>query len=258
VAVAASPPDASLLALLATGALVMRGAGCTINDMWDADLDRHVARTMDRPLASGQVSMYQATAFLGVQLLAGCTVLVSLPHASTCFYWGCASLPLVAIYPATKRWFPYPQLILGLTINWGAIMGYVAVHGSVDPYIILPLYGSGVTWTLVYDTIYAHQDKQDDTKLGLHSTALTFGDQKDILYALAAVTSLQWAMVGYQADVVLIPFGLGVALATSHLFWQVRTADLNDPPNLAERFRSNSTVGAIMFAAIAAGKYFAL
>lgn len=235
----------------------MRGAGCTINDLWDADLDRQVARTTSRPLASGQISVGQATAFLSVQLLGGLVVLLSLPHPTYCFYWGCASLPLVAIYPATKRFFPYPQLILGLTMNWGAIMGWAAVHGSIDPSIVIPLYGSGVTWTLVYDTLYAHQDKRDDKKLGLQSTALTFGDQKKMLYALASATSLQWAMVGYQVELAAIPYGLGMALATYHLFWQIQTSDLNDPHNLAERFRSNSTVGAIMFAAISAGNYFA-
>lgn len=109
----------------------------------------------------------------------------------------------------------------------------------------------------MYDTIYAHQDKADDKKLGLQSTALTFGDEKTILYALAVLTSLQWGIVGYQADLAPVPYGLGLGAATSHLLWQVRTADLDNPHNLAERFRSNSTVGGIMFGAIAVGNYVA-
>lgn len=255
----ASPtiPDISTLALFGTGAFVMRGAGCTINDLWDRDLDRSVARTRSRPLASGVVSVESAVAFLAVQLSMGLGVLLSLPHTLYCFQWGCASLPLVLIYPATKRFFPYPQLVLGLTINWGAIMGWAAVHGSIDPAIVVPLYGSGVTWTLLYDTLYAHQDKEDDKKLGLQSTALTFGDGKAVLYALAATTSLQWGIVGYQAELAVVPYGLGVVAATSHLVWQIKTADLDNPHNLAERFRSNSTVGGLMFGALAAGNYFA-
>jgi 4-hydroxybenzoate polyprenyltransferase len=255
---AATVPDPSLLALFATGAFIMRGAGCTINDLWDQDVDRQVTRTMDRPLASGQVTVSNATAFLAGQLLAGLLVLVSLPHPQYCFGWGLASLPLVAVYPATKRFFRYPQLILGLTINWGAIMGWAAVHGSMDPSVIVPLYTSGVTWTLLYDTFYAHQDKRDDRALGLHSTALSFGEnQKRTLYGLAAITALQWSVVGYQADLAVIPYGLGVTVAAGHLLWQVNTANLDDPINLATRFRSNATVGGIMFAALVAGKYFA-
>jgi 4-hydroxybenzoate polyprenyltransferase len=255
---AATLPDPSLLALFATGAFIMRGAGCTVNDLWDQDVDRQVARTRDRPLASGQVTVPNATAFLASQLLAGLLVLVSLPHPQYCFGWGLASLPLVAVYPATKRFFRYPQLILGLTINWGAIMGWAAVHGSMDPSVIVPLYTSGVTWTLLYDTLYAHQDKRDDRALGLHSTALSFGDnQKSTLYGLAAITAMQWSVVGYQADLAVLPYGLGVTVAAGHLLWQVNTANFDDPVNLATRFRSNATVGGIMFAALVAGKYFA-
>jgi 4-hydroxybenzoate polyprenyltransferase len=252
-------PDLSLLALFGVGAIVMRGAGCTINDMWDADLDRSVARTQSRPLAAGDVTMTQATAFLAAQLSVGLAVLLSLPHTAYCFYWGCASLPLVALYPATKRFFPYPQAVLGLTFNWGAILGWAAVHGSIDWSVVAPLYGSGITWTIVYDTLYAHQDKKDDAKLQLQSTALTFGSdetrQRTILHGLAALTYAQWLVVGHAPDLALFPCALGATAAYSHLVWQIQTADFNNPHNLAERFRSNNVTGAVLFTALTAGTF---
>jgi len=259
--VAGSLPDFYLLSLFSVGAFTMRGAGCTINDLWDRDLDKSVARTASRPLAAGDITTRDAIGFLALQLSVGLGVLLSLPNTWYCFQLGCLSLPFVAIYPATKRFFPYPQAVLGLTFNWGALMGFAAIHGYLDYSIIAPLYFSGVTWTIVYDTIYAHQDKKDDAKLKLQSTALTFGEsedrQKKILNGLAALTWLQWLLVGYQADLALPLFFTGSTVAYGHLLWQIKTAELNNPQNLAERFRSNSTVGAILFASLAAGKYFA-
>lgn len=237
----------------------MRGAGCTINDMWDRDLDKAVARTASRPLAAGEISTSQATAFLVAQLTAGLAVLLSLPHTWYCFQWGCLSLPLVALYPTTKRFFPYPQAILGLTFNWGAIMGWAAVYGSMDWSIIAPLYGAGVTWTVLYDTLYAHQDKEDDAKLNLQSTALTFGNDDEshrrILHGLAAATYGQWLLSGWNAELALLPFSIGTTIAYSHLVWQIKTADFSNPHNLADRFRSNSKTGAIIFCSLTAGTY---
>jgi 4-hydroxybenzoate polyprenyltransferase len=249
-------PDLKLCALFATGAFVMRGAGCTINDMWDANFDREVERTRSRPLASGALNYRQATAWLGLQLAVGLGVLVSLPHVETCFLWGVASLPLVATYPLMKRYTDYPQLVLGMTFNWGAIMGWVAVRGEVDWSVVGPLYASGVSWTLVYDTLYAHQDKKDDAKLGLKSTALTFGENtKPILSALAAATWAGWMAAGYNCG-----FGIetpyyyvGCSVAAAHLLWQVQSADLSNAENLAYRFRSNNLVGWIIFGSCALG-----
>jgi 4-hydroxybenzoate polyprenyltransferase len=239
----------------------MRGAGCTINDLWDRDIDAQVARTSSRPLANGDLTVPQAIGFLGVQLSTGLVVLLSLPHTWYCFQWGAASLPLVVAYPAMKRFFPYPQLVLGLTFNWGAWMGWAAVNGSMEWSVIAPLYVSGVAWTLVYDTIYAHQDKDEDAELGLQSTALTFGSdeqgQKQIFHALAAASWLQWLWVGHQLDVATVHYA-GVTAAYGHLIWQIETADFQDPHNLAARFRSNSVVGALVFGSIAAGRYFAV
>jgi 4-hydroxybenzoate polyprenyltransferase len=252
-------PDPTILGLFAAGAFIMRGAGCTINDLWDQDIDRHVARTANRPLAAGDVTTSQAMGFLALQLTAGLGILLSLPHWQYCLLWGASSLPLVIAYPLMKRYTDYPQLVLGLTFNWGTWMGWAATHGTMDYSIITPLYLSGVTWTLVYDTLYANQDKVDDAKLGLKSTALTFGSNdaqhKAILQGLAALTYVQWFVVGYNCpDVSLVPYGVGISLAYSHLIWQIQTAELDNPQNLAERFRSNTQVGAIIFGSILAGK----
>ena len=267
-------PDPKLLGLFTVGAFVMRGAGCTINDLWDRDLDSQVARTKTRPLAAGILNPTQAVSWLALQLSVGLGVLVSLPHTEYCFWWGASSLPLVVAYPLMKRFFDYPQLVLGLCFNWGAFMGWAATHGSMNYSVILPLYASGVAWTIGYDTLYAHQDKEDDAKLGLRSTAITFGKlgnndeeiddesrHKRALYGLAGVTYASWMLAGYNdfagTEASWTPLGaysLGVTGAYAHLLWQIQTADLNDPHNLAERFRSNAKVGGIVFGSILAGK----
>ena len=255
----ASPPlpqTAHLMGLFTAGAFVMRGAGCTINDLWDQDFDKRVERTLQRPLANGDVTTNQAIQFLALQLGTGLVILTSFPNTVYTFWWGAASLPLVVIYPLAKRFTNWPQLVLGLTFNWGAWMGWATTYGSMDYSICAPLYGSGVTWTLVYDTLYAHQDKKDDKALGLKSTALTFGaddgKNKQVMYGFATLTWLQWLAVGYTADLSTIYY-VGSSAAYSHLLWQVHTADLNNPQNLADRFRSNATVGALLFGSIVGG-----
>lgn len=257
--------DPKLLVLFATGSFLMRGAGCTINDMWDCKFDKKVERTATRPLASGALSYKQATAFLGLQLTGGLGVLLSFPreHLEYCFWLGSASLPLVAAYPLMKRYTNWPQLVLGMTFNWGALMGWAATHGTLDALdglsVVLPLYGGSIAWTLVYDTLYAHQDKKDDAKLGLKSTALYFGENtKPILCGFSALATGNWLLAGYNVGYTDPYFYIGCGAAGSHLFWQVLSADLNNPKNLAERFKSNSTVGAIMFVSCMAGNYGAL
>ena len=167
-------PDPTLLGLFGVGSFLLRGAGCTINDLWDRDIDKLVARTRNRPIASGAISPTRAVAFLGAQLTLGLGVLLQLNEFSVAL--GAASLPLVAAYPLMKRVTNWPQAFLGLTFNWGALLGWAAAHGSLDLPATLPLYASGVCWTLLYDTVYAHQDKGDDVKVGVKSTALHFGD----------------------------------------------------------------------------------
>lgn len=158
IALAAAPgcaPDAALLALFATGAFVMRGAGCTINDMWDREIDRQVERTRERPLASGELTQLDALVFLAAQLGVGAQVLLQLNGYSIGL--GAASLGLVVVYPLMKRVTYWPQLVLGAAFNWGALLGWAAVHGEVLWSACAPLYAAGVCWTIVYDTIYAHQ-----------------------------------------------------------------------------------------------------
>ena len=245
-------PDVSLVALFGIGAFVMRGAGCTINDMWDRKYDAKVQRTIHRPLASGQITPFQALVFLGGQLSCGLGVLLQLNNYSIAL--GAASLGLVIIYPAMKRFTNFPQLILGLTFNWGALLGWSAVHGTCDWSIVLPLYCSGVMWTLMYDTLYAHQDKDDDKKIGLKSTALYFGNESSraALLSFAGCSTVALGYSGYMCDMNW-PFYCGVAVASSHMAWQVMTADWDCRMNLNERFVSNNHVGAIIMSGILAG-----
>eukprot|EP00949_MAST-11_sp_MAST-11-sp1_P000499 g499.t1 len=230
----------------------MRGAGCTINDMWDRKFDASVARTLNRPLASGRVSPFAALCFLGAQLTAGLGVLLQLNNYSIAL--GASSLGLVALYPLAKRYVALPQVVLGLTFNWGALLGWAAVHGSCDWAAVLPLYGACISWTMIYDTLYAHQDKDDDAKLGLRSSALTFGgNTKPWLYGFAATNAALLSVAGDAAGLAW-PFYASVAAATGHLGWQISTADLNDRVNLNTRFVSNTKVGGIIMAGIVAGK----
>ncbi|GER56848.1 4-hydroxybenzoate octaprenyltransferase [Striga asiatica] len=177
ITMAAAPgslPDVKMMMLFGTGALLLRGAGCTVNDLLDRDIDTKVERTRLRPIASGVLSPFQGTCFLGFQLILGLGILLQLNNFSRVL--GASSLLLVFSYPLMKRLTFWPQAYLGLTFNWGALLGWAAVKGSLDPTVVLPLYASGVFWTLIYDTIYAHQDKEDDVKVGVKSTALRFGD----------------------------------------------------------------------------------
>uniref|UniRef100_V5EQK8 4-hydroxybenzoate polyprenyltransferase, mitochondrial n=1 Tax=Kalmanozyma brasiliensis (strain GHG001) TaxID=1365824 RepID=V5EQK8_KALBG len=187
--------------LFGVGAIVMRGAGCTINDMWDVKMDRMVERTKTRPLAAGDVTQFQALCFLGVQLSAGLAVLVNLNLYSIVL--GAGSLGVVVLYPLMKRVTYWPQLVLGFAFNWGAMLGWSAVAGAVDWAVVLPLYAGSIFWTLVYDTIYAHQDKTDDVHAGVKSTALLFGDKtKPVLSAFSAGTI---GLFGYSASKAIPP-----------------------------------------------------
>lgn len=193
-------------------------------------------------------------AFLGGQLTLGLGVLLSLN--TECIKLGFAVMPLVVAYPLMKRYTDWPQAVLGLTMNWGAIMGWAAVHGSASWAHVLPLYGAGVCWTLVYDTLYGHQDKADDRRLGIRSTALLFGDRgtKPILAGFGAASVGLLAASGLAADLSW-PFYAGTAAAAGHLAWQIRSADLDNPTGLFEIFRSNREFGALVFASIVCGHF---
>lgn len=247
-------PDFVVMGQFAVGAFIMRGAGCTINDLWDQKYDRSVERTKNRPLACGDLNTKQALLFLSAQLSCGLALLISFDM--NCIVLGLASMPLVVVYPLMKRFSNWPQLVLGLAFNWGALMGWPAVHSGVFGWEhSLPLYASGVCWTLVYDTIYGYQDRKDDAKLGLKSTSLHLGDKPQVaLTAIASGMMGGLALTGYSTGLTL-PFYVGVGAVGGHLMWQIWTADLNDSKNLWSRFSSNKYTGAAVTAAIVAGHF---
>ena len=242
-------PDPWYLVLFAVGAFVMRGAGCTYNDIVDRNYDASVARTASRPIPSGQVTLPQALLFGIVLSLIGLVVLLQFNEFT--IWLAIASLALVAVYPFMKRYTSWPQLVLGLTFKWGALVGWSAVYGSLDlPALVL--YAGCVLWTLGYDTIYAHQDKEDDALLGLKSTALAFGDAThNWIAGFYGGAVVLWAIAGFLAGAHLI-FFTSVALVTLQLAWQVTTLDTHDAQNCLWRFRSNRDVGWGIFLGLAA------
>ena len=244
------PPDWGLMALFALGAVVMRGAGCTVNDILDRDVDALVERTRGRPIPSGQVSVRQAAAFLLLQLLIGLVILLQLNGASVAL--GALSLLLVFTYPLMKRITWWPQAFLGLTFNWGALMGWAAVRGDLD-WPALALYGAGIVWTLGYDTIYAHQDKEDDARVGVKSTALRLGEaSKAYIAAFYALTVVGLALAGWLAGLGGW-FAAGLALAALQLVWQIADWRLDDQADCLSKFKSNRWFGWLVLAAILAG-----
>jgi 4-hydroxybenzoate polyprenyltransferase len=246
-------PNLWLLILFGLGAVVMRGAGCTFNDIVDRNFDRQVARTAGRPIASGEVGVFGAIVFLGIQLLIGFFILLLLHPLAVGL--GIGSLLLVATYPFMKRVTYWPQAFLGLTFNWGALMGYAAATGQVS-LTAVTLYGAGIAWTMVYDTIYAHQDKEDDALIGVRSTALKFAGRTKWWLALFALV-----MLGFLALTIFLG-GLGriawlaVAGVAIHLFWQIAIVDIDNPADCLMKFRANRWLGWIVFAGILAGRIF--
>jgi len=244
-------PNPWLFALFAFGSLVMRGAGCTVNDIVDRDFDARVARTADRPIASGRISLFQAFAFLSLLLLMGLSVLLQFNQFSIIL--GISSLTLVIIYPFMKRITYWPQLFLGLTFNWGALMGWTVVKEGLA-LSALVLYAAGILWTLGYDTIYAHQDKEDDILVGIKSTALKFGQSTPLLLAaFYAGTTALLALLGVTVGLSW-PYFVAIAMAGGHLGWQVRTVDTDDPKSCLTKFRSNRDFGLIVLVGIIAGQ----
>lgn len=238
-------PDPYILGLMATGAIIMRGAGCTINDMWDSDIDKKVERTRDRPITSGELTKYDALAFLAGQLSIALLILLQ-------FNWytvvlGASSMALVVTYPLMKRVTYWPQLVLGFTFNWGALLGWSAVHGTCDWSVCIPLYLAGVSWTLIYDTIYAHQDKYDDVIVGVKSTALKFGN--DTKYWLSGFTCAMLSSLilsGVMCDQTL-PYYVSIGSIGTHIIHQIATVNLDDKEDCAKKFISNRRVGLILF-----------
>ena len=245
----ASYPDLWYMVLFAIGSVVMRGAGCAWNDIIDRDYDSRVARTKSRPIPSGQITLLQAQVFMCLLAFVGLGVL--LQFNTFAILLGIASLLPVAIYPFMKRFTYWPQLVLGFAFNWGALMGWAAVFGSLSLAPLL-LYAGAVAWTVGYDTIYAHQDKEDDALLGLKSTALKFGEKtKPWLAVFYAATLAGILAAGYAAGAGLA-FFLIMAAGAVHLTWQTLTLDVGDEINCLTRFRANRDFGAIVFAALVA------
>ncbi|MDR3435937.1 4-hydroxybenzoate octaprenyltransferase [Telmatospirillum sp.] len=244
-------PDIRLLLLFGIGAVVMRGAGCTFNDIVDRDFDGRVVRTAGRPIPSGAVSPRQATLFLALQLFVGLIILLQFNGTSVLL--GAASLGLVFTYPFMKRITYWPQAWLGLTFNWGALLGWATAGGGPHPAPVL-LYIGGIFWTLGYDTIYAHQDKQDDALIGVRSTALRLGTATPAwLVAFYTLAVTFFATAGWAADLSWPFFGL-LGVAGLHLAWQIRTLDIDNSPDCLEKFKSNRVFGWLVMIAIVAGK----
>jgi 4-hydroxybenzoate polyprenyltransferase len=239
--------------LFGIGALVMRGAGCTYNDIIDRDIDAQVARTRGRPIPSGAVTAKQAAVFLGLQLIVGFLILISLNWFAVAL--GASSLVLIAIYPFMKRITWWPQAWLGLTFNWGALLGFAAVTGSVD-LADLCLYAGCFFWTLGYDTIYAHQDREDDALIGVKSTARLLGARSRAwirgFYA-AAFCLILTAALAQGASLILIPL---LCLAGAHMLWQVRKLDVDSPDACLKLFRANRDTGALIAAAFVISTFF--
>ncbi|MEP9378932.1 4-hydroxybenzoate octaprenyltransferase [Aquabacter sp. CN5-332] len=242
-------PDPVLLILFAIGSLAMRGAGCTWNDILDRDIDRKVERTRNRPLASGQLSVKAAFAFLAFQLLVGLAVLLSLPRFAV--ITGVASMGVVAIYPLMKRITSVPQVVLGIAFSWGALMGWASVFRSIDDPALL-LFAGSVCWVFGYDTIYAHQDREDDALVGVGSTALLFGEKSRLPLALsyiAAVALFAGALVSAGAGVLSALGLMGFAFL---LYRQVVRLDIHDGAKCLALFKSNRDAGLIFFAGLSA------
>ena len=231
------------------GAFLMRGAGCTWNDITDRKFDAQVDRTASRPLPSGQVSVRGAVVWMGVQALVSFAILLTFHPLAIVL--GIASLGLVAIYPFAKRFTWWPQVFLGLAFNWGAVLGWAAVTGTLG-WPALALYGAGIAWTLFYDTIYAHQDTEDDALIGVKSTARLFGEtthrwlRRFMMLTVTLMTLAILLAILPDANVLTLAFALGAPWAMGwHLTWQIRRLDIDDPENCMHLFRSNREAGLI-------------
>jgi len=236
-----------ILMLFLIGAFAMRGAGCTWNDITDRDLDARVERTRSRPIPAGQVSVAQAAVFLVLQALVGLAVL--LQFNSYAIVTGIASLIIVAVYPFMKRITYWPQIVLGLAFSWGALMGFAVTFGRIDT-TALVLYAGSIAWVIGYDTIYAHQDTEDDALIGIKSTALLFGPRTRP--ALMVFYGLAVALIGAALALAEArwPAWIGLAAFAAHLVWQIAKLEIGDPALCLRIFKSNRDAGLLLFAGL--------
>ena len=235
------------IVLFFIGAFAMRGAGCTWNDLVDRNLDGLVERTRSRPIPSGQVTVAEATAFMVAQALIGFLVLIQFNRFTV--FTGLASLLVVSIYPFMKRITYWPQIVLRLAFSYGALMGWPAAFGQLDwPAIVL--YAGSISWVIGYDTIYAHQDREDDLLIGIKSTALLFGENtRPMLAGFYSGAVVLIGIAGLTAGGRLI-FVLGLIAFAAHLAWQVVRLDINDSAHCLKLFKSNRDAGLILFGAM--------
>jgi 4-hydroxybenzoate polyprenyltransferase len=236
-----------IIVLFLIGAFVMRGAGCTWNDITDRDLDGKVERTRSRPIPAGQVSVPQAFAFLLLQALIGLAVLLQFNRFAV--MTGIASLIIVAVYPFMKRIIWWPQVVLGLAFSWGALMGFAVILGRID-LTALMLYAGSISWVIGYDTIYAHQDAEDDALIGIKSTARLFGARThralEVFYGLAVLLiGVALLLAGARW-----PGWIGLAAFAGHLVWQIRRLDIGDPALCLRVFKTNRDAGLLLFAGL--------
>lgn len=240
-------PSLKLLGLFLAGAAVMRSAGCVLNDIVDRDIDVHVERTRTRPLASGEIKLTEAFVLLALLLFIALDIVIQMNH--TVLYLAIASLLLVGAYPFMKRLTWWPQAFLGLAFNWGALMGWAAVTGGVS-LAAFALYLGGIGWTLGYDTIYAHQDKEDDMKIGVKSTALKLGAaSRRWIAGFYAAAVVLWALAGIVNHNGWAYY-LGLAAVAAHFCWQALSVKLDDAASCLRVFKSNAMIGWLLFAGL--------
>jgi 4-hydroxybenzoate polyprenyltransferase len=243
-------PSPYLIVLFLVGAAAMRGAGCTYNDIVDARIDAAVERTRSRPLPSGQVTKRQAWIFLVAQALVGLVVL--LQFNSFAILVGLCSLAVVAIYPFMKRFTNWPQLVLGLAFSWGALMGWAAEFADLDGPAIM-LYLGSVLWVIGYDTIYAHQDREDDALVGVRSTARLFGENTKAWLVGLYGFALMFFAIAFAGAEVPMPALAGLAAAAAHMARQIAQLDIDDPEQCLRLFRSNNAIGWMIFLGLLGG-----
>ena len=249
----ASPvfPDPQILILFTMGAVIMRASGCIINDIADKDFDQKVARTSTRPIASNEITVFQALLFLIVLLTLGFLILLQFNKFTIIV--GLFSLSLILIYPFVKRVSYWPQAVLGLTFNWGALLGWASVCGELELTPII-LYLAGFFWTLGYDTIYAHQDKNDDILIGVKSTAIKFGNNTKVwLLAFYSFAIFLFIVCGYLQNLNWMFFG-GISIGALHNLWQVYTINIDDTNDCYKKFISNRNFGLIILSSFILSK----
>ena len=245
--IASDQINLEIFTLFTLGAITMRSAGCIINDIVDRNIDKKTVRTKDRPLANEQLTLKEAYYFLLFLLIIGLLILIKLNQIVIIL--GLAIIPLIVLYPYMKRITYFPQLFLGIIFNWGVLMGYASIKNTLDPEIFF-LYAACIFWTIGYDTIYAHQDKKTDVKIGIKSTAILFGKKTKLclcmLYLLMILNLVSTGIVFQLTS----SFYLITTVIFLHLMWQIYTLEINDPKNCLSRFKSNRWVGLAMLAAI--------